>query len=108
MGTKLLEVGIGRDFGAPKGLMWYHSGRKHGGHHRGITVLEVAKAENKPNRVIRRCHPYIRKKIRAGAEVLPYKWFVACRVQLTLHATHRTPHGVFALGVWCKQSLPGR
>ena len=44
----------------------------------------------KANQLIRRCHPYARK---------PAPQAVLSRMQLTLHATHRTPHGASRLGL---------
>ena len=56
----------------------------------------------KANRSIRRCHPYARKS--ASQAVLT-------KMQLTLHATRRTPHGasrlVQAMSAWSVKTLRG-
>ena len=58
-------------------------------------LLSLEMPHLKTNQLIRRCHPYARKS--ASQAVLS-------RMQLTLHATRRTPHGasrlVQAMSAW--------
>ena len=63
--------------------------------HSNPTAVSESGLDRKANQFIRRCHPYARKS--ASQAVLS-------RMQLTLHATRRTPHGasrlVLAMSAW--------